>query len=71
MYLEQEDYIEYDEPEMWEDMPGFEGLYRISSYGRVYSLVRNRMLKLSNTTRNYKQVNLSKDDNHHTFQFID
>ena len=66
MYFEQENYIEYDEPEVWKDIDGYEGLYRISSYGRVHSITSNKILKLGSTTKNYKQVNLSKNDTHNT-----
>lgn len=34
-------------PERWKPIPGYEGLYRVSSRGRVYSYHSERMLKSS------------------------
>lgn len=32
--------------EEWKDVPGFEGLYQVSNYGRVKSAKRNQVIKL-------------------------
>lgn len=46
-------------------MNGFEGLYRISNKGRVYSIRRDIMLKPKLNKYGYYEVNLWKDKNHH------
>jgi len=58
--------------EIWKDIPGYEGLYQVSNYGRVKSLERlvkngkdrfylkkETILKQSMTTTGYKMVNFS------------
>ena len=35
--------------EIWRDITGYEGLYKISSLGRVMSVKRNKILKPGNT----------------------
>ena len=52
--------------ELWLPVVGFEGLYEISSFGRVKSLRKNRMMKPQNDKNGYKQVCLWKDRKHHT-----
>jgi len=58
--------------EIWADVLGFEGLYKISNYGRVKSLIQWNghkylkrkeplILKCSNTSTGYKKVELVKD----------
>lgn len=32
--------------EIWKDVPGFEGLYQISNYGRIYSIYKHDYKKL-------------------------
>lgn len=46
------------EKEKWEQIPGFEGLYWASSYGRISSNYRIRALK---EEAGYKRVTLSKN----------
>lgn len=36
------DEIPCDKGEIWKDVKGYEGMYKVSSYGRVYSLTRER-----------------------------
>ena len=31
------------EKEIWKDVPGYEGLYKISNIGMVYSLYKNKI----------------------------
>ena len=56
--------------EIWKSIPGYEGSYMVSNYGRVRSLdrldsrghkVKGRILKQNSTKYGYKQVNLSKN----------
>ena len=54
------------EEEIWKDIKGFEGKYKVSNWGRVKSLVdnhgkfREKILSLSKNTWGYLQVGLSK-----------
>lgn len=69
------------EQEIWVDIPGFEGLYKVSSFGRVKSLSRPvyrklingyitlkpRILKQGYTQDGYRQVQIYKMGRHKTF----
>ena len=44
--------------EIWKDIKGYEGLYQVSSLGRVKR--RNKLLRLNTNTYGYKHVTLSK-----------
>ena len=45
--------------EVWKDIPGYEGLYQASTYGRIRSLFRYRkILKICNRHRGYGTVTL-------------
>ena len=49
--------------EVWKDIKGFEGLYKVSSLGRIVSLIRwkqPRILKPSKQPNGYLRVNLRK-----------
>lgn len=53
--------------EIWKPIPGYEGLYEISSYGRVLSLFRlnfrrDKILKPSLNIHGYYQLTLCKDN---------
>jgi NUMOD4 motif./HNH endonuclease. len=49
-------------PEEWRDIPGYEGLYRVSNMGRVYSTRRGgRMLKPTLRRKGYLAVALSRN----------
>ena len=43
---------------MWKDIKGFEGLYQISDKGEVKSLIRNKILKLTQDKDGYLTVGL-------------
>jgi hypothetical protein len=45
----------------WRDVVGFEGLYRISNDGQVFSISKNRNKKFCSSLRGYHKVQLSKD----------
>jgi len=63
------------EKEQWKEIPGYEGFYKISTFGRIISLNREywngmmmvqlkgqlRKTKLSSGTRKYNQINLNKN----------
>lgn len=53
--------------ENWKDITGFEGRYKVSDKGRVWSLITNRVLKHGLGTNGYHAVSLRKDG--HTYQF--
>ena len=63
-----------DMREIWKDVQNYEGLYQVSNLGRVKSLPRNgtvlneRILKPSADRYGYKQVILSKNNNHKPFK---
>lgn len=48
------------ETEVWKDVQGYEGLYKVSSHGRIWNSKRNRMRTLANN-KGYKMVALSKN----------
>lgn len=48
------------EMEEWKDIPGYEGIYKISSLGNVYSYITKKMLHPSLSSTGYKNVQLYK-----------
>lgn len=54
--------------EQWGDIPGYEGLYKVSTHGNIKSLPRNgttktpRVLLLKTTQNNRKEVGLNKNN---------
>lgn len=53
----------------WKDIIGYEGLYKISNYGDVYSCITNKLLKPSkNSKTNHIGVILCKNKQHKRFQ---
>lgn len=55
------------EEEIWRDIPGYEGLYQASDFGRVRSIVENmnrrkRVLSACKTIWGYYQVRLTDDE---------
>ena len=47
--------------EVWKDVRDYEGLYKISDLGNVYSILTNKKLKLRLNKNGYSQINLSKN----------
>ena len=43
---------------MWKDIPGYEGLYKVSDSGDVYNIKSKRKLKLTVSDAGYHKVNL-------------
>ena len=48
------------EQEIWKDINGYDGFYRISNLGRVKSARYNRYLKLFFNKKGYARINLNK-----------
>ena len=49
------------EQEIWKDVVGYEGLYRVSNLGRFFSLKDNSIMSLYDDRRGYLKVFLIKD----------
>lgn len=49
--------------EIWRPIEGYEGLYEISSYGRVRSLIKNIILRLKKEPTGYLRCNLYLNKN--------
>jgi len=47
--------------EAWKDIPGYEGLYKISDLGNIYSTITNKIRKLMRDKDGYLQLNLCKN----------
>ena len=47
--------------EVWKDVRDYEGLYKISDLGNVYSILTNKKLKSRLNKNGYSQINLSKN----------
>lgn len=44
--------------EIWKDIPGYVGLYKVSNYGRVKSIKKQLVLKICGSGNRYKTVAL-------------
>ena len=55
--------------EIWKDVPGYVGLYQVSNYGNVKSILYNKILKSCwrNSKKEYKTVYLSNCNKRKTF----
>lgn len=47
--------------EEWRDISGYEGLYKVSDRGQIYSLSSNKMLAIQHDKRGYPRVSISKN----------
>lgn len=47
--------------EIWKDVKGYEGLYQVSNWGRVKSLITNKILKQGLHRNGYLEAHLYKD----------
>jgi hypothetical protein len=43
-------------PREWRDIPGYDGLYRISNYGKIHSLRKKRLLHPQKTDEGYRVI---------------
>lgn len=51
-----------NQQEIWKDIPGYEGLYKISNLGNVYSIIKEKQLKPNKKTKiQYLYVVLHKN----------
>lgn len=50
------------EDEIWKDIKGYEGLYEVSNYGRIYSKYKSKIMKDKYDYANYKVIGLTKDN---------
>ena len=48
--------------EIWKDIEGFEGFYKVSTFGNVFSVRRNKNLKQSRIGGGYLKVSLCVDN---------
>ena len=46
--------------ENWSDIDGYEGIYKISDMGKVFSLISNKILKNKSTEKGYLYISLYK-----------
>ena len=53
--------------EEWRDIPGYEGFYKISNIGNLYSVKRKKILKPSYTDVGYLHITLYKKSSEKTF----
>lgn len=53
--------VPQDFKEEWKDIKGYEGLYKISNCGRVYSLRQNKLLTLHRSQSDYVYIGLHKE----------
>lgn len=56
--------------ERWADCPGYEGLYEISTHGRVYNPRRKRFIKGTVSQNGYRQVHLSIRGNRPRYHLV-
>ena len=54
--------------EIWKDIPNYEGLYQISNFGNVKSLISNKILKPSKDRFGYVRFNALKDKKQKTLR---
>lgn len=47
--------------EIWKPVTGYEDIYSVSNYGRVYSHIKNKILKSKSNGRGYLQTCLTKN----------
>lgn len=47
--------------EIWKDVKGYEGLYKVSNAGKVYSIRNEKLIKPKKNNRDYIQIRLYKD----------
>lgn len=53
---------------IWKDIPGYEGLYKVSNTGKIFSVVTNRELSVIQRSDGYTGITLC-DKNHNKKQF--
>ena len=61
-------FIKLNNMEIWKDIPNYEGLYQISNFGNVKSLISNKILKPSKDRFGYVRFNALKDKKQKTLR---
>ena len=56
--------------EIWKDIKGYEGIYKISNYGKVFSVPRDKILSPAVCGRGYLKVMLCRDKKDHKNKMI-
>ena len=51
--------MKFEKTEMWKDIKGYEGLYKISSKGKVFSIRRNKNIKPYKVSNGYLAIELN------------
>ena len=54
--------MENNSNEIWRDIAGYEGLYKVSTEGNIKSIKRNKLLSLYTNHGGYKKVDLCKNN---------
>ena len=54
--------------EVWKDIPGYEGLYKVSNFGNIMNLHSNKFLKKRLSTNGYYIVDLRKNHRSRVFR---
>ena len=54
--------------EIWKDVVGYEGLYKVSSYGKIYSVRRNREMYLNKGSHGYLTCTFKVDKKNSFFR---
>lgn len=61
-------FIKLNNMENWKEIPNYEGLYQISNFGNVKSLISNKILKPSKDRFGYVRFNALKDKKQKTLR---
>lgn len=56
------------EIEIWVDVPGYENIYKISSYGNIKSVRANKIMKQSLHINGYYKIDLNMNRKRKTFK---
>lgn len=56
--------------EIWKDIPGYEGLYKISNYGTVFSFFTGTVRSSVNAGRGYRAIQLSDGLGHKKRHYV-
>jgi len=54
--------------EKYKEINGYEGLYKISNHGNIFSLISNKILKKTRDKKGYERITLHKDKKIKTFK---
>jgi len=54
--------------QIWKDVKGYEGIYKVSNTGLIKNIKRNKILATRTTYDKYLRINLNKNGNKKTFK---